>query len=96
MRGFPPVEAWDSAVLAFITPCERKSANNLSISRCALWGTSAGGSYGLAMAAEDKKIACICAQCATLDREFDIYSGDHFEEAVSDQIQFFKTHLGLI
>jgi acetyl esterase/lipase len=39
--------------------------------RIALWGTSAGGGYGLAIAARDKQIACICAQCAALDSKED-------------------------
>jgi fermentation-respiration switch protein FrsA (DUF1100 family) len=39
--------------------------------KIALWGTSAGGGYGLAIAAKDKKIACICAQVAGLDSHED-------------------------
>lgn len=39
--------------------------------RIGLWGTSAGGGYGLAIAAEDKQIACVCAQCAALDAQED-------------------------
>ena len=27
---------------------------------------------------------------------FDIYSGEHFENAVRDQIEFFQKHLGLV
>jgi acetyl esterase/lipase len=39
--------------------------------RIALWGTSAAGGYGLAIAARDKQIACLCAQCPALDSEED-------------------------
>jgi pimeloyl-ACP methyl ester carboxylesterase len=35
--------------------------------RIALWGTSASGGYGMVIAAKDKNIACICAQCPGLD-----------------------------
>ena len=35
--------------------------------RIALWGTSASGGYGMAIAAKDKNIACVCAQCPGLD-----------------------------
>jgi fermentation-respiration switch protein FrsA (DUF1100 family) len=36
-----------------------------------IWGTSASGGYGLAIAAEDKQIACISAQVAGLDSKED-------------------------
>jgi fermentation-respiration switch protein FrsA (DUF1100 family) len=36
-----------------------------------IWGTSASGGYGLAIAARDKQIACLCAQVAGLDRKED-------------------------
>jgi fermentation-respiration switch protein FrsA (DUF1100 family) len=39
--------------------------------RVALWGTSAAGGYGLVIAAQDKGIACVCAQCSALDSEED-------------------------
>lgn len=39
--------------------------------RIALWGTSAGGGYGLVIAAQDKRIACVCAQCSALDSQED-------------------------
>lgn len=39
--------------------------------RIALWGTSAGGGYGLVIAAQDKRIACVFAQCSALDSEED-------------------------
>lgn len=35
--------------------------------RIALWGTSASGGYGIVIAARDKSIACIVAQCPGLD-----------------------------
>ncbi len=35
--------------------------------RIALWGTSASGGYGIVIAAKDKNIACVCAQCPGLD-----------------------------
>ncbi len=35
--------------------------------RIALWGTSASGGYGIAIAAKDKNIACVVAQCPGLD-----------------------------
>jgi len=39
--------------------------------RIGIWGTSAGGGYGLILAAEDPRIACICAQCPALDSRAD-------------------------
>lgn len=39
--------------------------------RVALWGTSAGGGYGLIIAAEDPDVACIIGQCPALDRKED-------------------------
>jgi len=39
--------------------------------KIALWGTSAAGGYGLIIAAEDKDIACIIAQCPALDSRED-------------------------
>ncbi len=35
--------------------------------RIALWGTSASGGYGMVIAAKDKNITCVCAQCPGLD-----------------------------
>ncbi len=35
--------------------------------RIALWGTSASGGYGMVIAAKDRNIACVCAQCPGLD-----------------------------
>ena len=35
--------------------------------RIALWGCSASGGYGLIVAARDRRIACVVAQCASLD-----------------------------
>ncbi len=40
-------------------------------SKIALWGTSAAGGYGLIIAAEDKEIACVIAQCPALDSRED-------------------------
>jgi fermentation-respiration switch protein FrsA (DUF1100 family) len=37
--------------------------------RIALWGTSAGGGYGLVLSARDKRIACVCAQCSAFDSD---------------------------
>lgn len=39
--------------------------------RIALWGTSGGGGYGLVIAAQDKKIACVVGQCPALDSQED-------------------------
>ncbi len=39
--------------------------------RIALWGTSAGGGYGLVLAAGDKRIACVSAQCSAFDSDED-------------------------
>ncbi|MBW1766593.1 MAG: alpha/beta hydrolase [Deltaproteobacteria bacterium] len=36
-----------------------------------IWGTSAGGGYGLVMAAKDRKIAGVIAQCSALDSQED-------------------------
>jgi hypothetical protein len=36
-----------------------------------IWGTSAAGGYGLAIAAEDMRLAGVIAQCAGLDHEAD-------------------------
>lgn len=39
--------------------------------KIAVWGTSAGGGYGLAIAAQDRRIACVCAQCPALNSKED-------------------------
>lgn len=39
--------------------------------RIALWGTSASGGYGLAIAAEDERIAAVIAQAAGIDHDAD-------------------------
>lgn len=39
--------------------------------RIAIWGTSSSGGYGLQIAAEDGGIACVCAQCPSLDHAAD-------------------------
>ena len=36
-----------------------------------IWGTSAAGGYGLALAAEDERIAAVIGQCAGIDHEAD-------------------------
>ena len=48
-----------------------RSRSEIDPNKIAIWGTSAGGGYGLAIAARDKKIACICAQVAGLDSHED-------------------------
>lgn len=44
-----------------------RSLKEINPNKIAIWGTSAGGGYGLAIAAQDKKIACICAQVSGFD-----------------------------
>jgi len=44
-----------------------RSRSEINPDKIGIWGTSAGGGYGLAIAAKDKNIACICAQVAGLD-----------------------------
>jgi acetyl esterase/lipase len=44
---------------------------NIDPERIALWGTSAGGGYGLVLAAADKRIACVSAQCSAFDSDED-------------------------
>lgn len=39
--------------------------------RIALWGTSASGGYGLIIAAQDRRIACLVGQCPALDSHAD-------------------------
>jgi fermentation-respiration switch protein FrsA (DUF1100 family) len=48
-----------------------RSRPEIDPDKIAVWGTSAGGGYGLAVAAKDKQIACLCAQCAALDSNED-------------------------
>lgn len=48
-----------------------RSLQEINPDQIAIWGTSAGGGYGLAIAAQDKKIACVCAQCSSLDSDKD-------------------------
>jgi len=55
-----------SAAIEFV-----RSLPEIDAERIALWGTSAGGGYGLVLAARDKHIACVCAQCSGLDRKED-------------------------
>lgn len=44
-----------------------RSLKEVDPARIALWGTSASGGYGIVIAAQDKGIACVCAQCPGLD-----------------------------
>ena len=44
-----------------------RSLEEIDPARIALWGTSASGGYGLVIAAQDERIACVCAQCPGLD-----------------------------
>jgi pimeloyl-ACP methyl ester carboxylesterase len=46
-----------------------RSHREIDPARIALWGTSASGGYGIVIAAKDKNIACVCAQCPGLDNE---------------------------
>ena len=48
-----------------------RSRGEINPDKIAIWGTSAGGGYGFAIAAEDNKIACICAQVPGLDTKED-------------------------
>lgn len=48
-----------------------RSLKEIDLDKIALWGYSAGGGYGLAIAAQDKRIDCVCALCAGLDRNED-------------------------
>lgn len=48
-----------------------RSRPEIDPDRIVLWGTSAGGSYGLIIAAEDRRIAGVITQCAGLDHEVD-------------------------
>ncbi len=54
------------AAIAFV-----RQRPEIDARRIAVWGTSAGGGYGLVMAAEDADIACVYAQCAGLDSQED-------------------------
>lgn len=48
-----------------------RSLNEIDPEKIALWGTSAGGGYGLVIAARDRRIACVCCQCPALDGHAD-------------------------
>ncbi len=48
-----------------------RSLPEVDAGRIGIWGTSACGGYGLVVAAEDGGIACVCAQCASLDHGAD-------------------------
>jgi fermentation-respiration switch protein FrsA (DUF1100 family) len=44
-----------------------RNRKEIDPARIALWGTSAGGGYGIVIAARDKTIACVVGQCPGLD-----------------------------
>jgi pimeloyl-ACP methyl ester carboxylesterase len=44
-----------------------RSLKEIDPARVAVWGTSASGGYGIVIAAKDKNIACVVAQCPGLD-----------------------------
>jgi len=46
-----------------------RGLKEINPARIALWGTSASGGYGIAIAAKDKNIACVIAQCPGLDSQ---------------------------
>ena len=48
-----------------------RSRAEIDPDRIVLWGTSAGGGYGIVIAAEDPRIAAVITQCAALDHEVD-------------------------
>ena len=48
-----------------------RNLEEIDSDKIALWGTSASGGYGLVIAAQDKKIACIVGQCPALDSQED-------------------------
>jgi uncharacterized protein len=48
-----------------------RSRSEINPEKIVLWGTSASGGYGLAIAAEDARIAAVIAQCAALDHKAD-------------------------
>ncbi len=48
-----------------------RSRSEVDPEKIAIWGTSASGSYGIMISAEDKKIAAVIGQAASLDHELD-------------------------
>jgi len=48
-----------------------RNRSEIDSDKIVLWGTSAAGGYGLTIAAEDKRIAAVIAQCASIDHEAD-------------------------
>jgi len=46
-----------------------RSRKEIDPARIALWGTSAGGGYGIVIAARDKDIACVVSHCPGLDHK---------------------------
>jgi uncharacterized protein len=54
-----------------------RSRDEIDAEKIVLWSTSAAGGYGLAIAAEDNKIAAIISQCGAIDHKADskLYMG---------------------
>ena len=48
-----------------------RGRSEIDSEKIVIWGTSASGGYGLAIAAEDERIAAVIGQCAGLDHEAD-------------------------
>ncbi len=48
-----------------------RTRNEVDPEKVVIWGTSAAGNYGIIIAAEDKNIACVIGQSASLDHEAD-------------------------
>ncbi len=48
-----------------------RSRTEVDPDKIAMWGTSSSGNYGIIIAAEDKKIACVIGQSSSLDHEAD-------------------------
>lgn len=46
-----------------------RSLKEIDPAKIVVWGTSASGGYGIVIAAQDKKIACVVAQCPGLDHK---------------------------
>lgn len=56
-----------------------RSRSEIDPEKIFLWGTSAGGGYGIIMAAEDPRIAGVITQCAPLDHDAD--AKQYFQQA---------------
>ena len=48
-----------------------RGRSEIDSEKIVLWGTSASGGYGLAIAAEDERIAAVIGQCAGIDHQAD-------------------------